>query len=395
MQIKRKAICGSENKGDIRVAIEPGQQGLEINISSTYGKQFYTQIAETVNNIINKCGIINAKINILDNGALDFVVKARMESAIMKGSREMEKKYYFDKPYIKYKLRRTQLFIPGNNPYFMKNIQNLKADGIILDLEDSVPIEEKESARILVKHALNKIDFGRAEKMVKINTLDICGVEDIEEIIESKPDILLIPKCETEYDVKKVLEHVERSEKKYQLKLNQIKLIPIIETAKGVENTYSIATATNRVIMLAFGSKNYISSMGINRTDSEDELEYARKVIVNTAKSIGIQASDTIYSNTNNIEGLRKSTEKIKAMGFDGKGAIHPSQIKIIHNVFMPDEKEIEYSKEIIDIYNKSKDQGSGVMKYKGKMIDMAIVIRAIRVSEICKAMSQQRESND
>ncbi len=395
MEIKRKVICGNENKGDIRITIEPVKQGLEINISSTHGKLFYTQIAETVNNTINKCGIINAKINILDNGAMDFVVKARMESAIMKASREMEKKYYFDKPYIKYKLRRTQLYIPGNNPYFMKNIPNLKADGIILDLEDSVPLEEKESARTLVKHALKKINFGKAEKMVKINTLDICGVEDIEEIIESKPDILLIPKCETEYDVKKVLEHVESGEKKYQLKPNQIKLVPIIETAKGVENSYSIATATNRVIMLAFGAENYTASMGIKKTDFENELEYARKVIVNTAKSIGIQASDTVYSNINDIDGLRKSTEKIRAMGFDGKCVIHPSQIDIIHNVFMPNEKEIENSKEIIEIYNKSKDQGSGIMKYKGKMINMPVVIRAMRVLEISKTIPQQRENND
>lgn len=395
MEIKRKTVTGTDGKGDIEVSIEPASNGLEVSISSSHGKLFYDKIADTINSILNKYGIINAKISVIDQGALDYVIRARVETAILRASEEIEKKYYTEKPYAKYKLRRTRLYIPGNNPYLMRGITVFDSDGIILDLEDSVPLEEKDSARMLVKYALKNIDFGKSEKMVRINPMDICGNDDIEEIMQSQPDAILIPKCESDYDVKKVADTVEKAEKKYQIKSNHVKLIPIIESARGVENAYSIADANDRVIMLAFGAEDYTASLGIRKTDNEDELDYARKRVVNAAKSAGKQASDTVYSNIDNMDGLRKSVGRIKAMGFDGKGIIHPSQIEVVHDVFTPGEGEVTYAEEIVGVYKKCKEQGTGVMKYKGKMIDMPVVLRAMRILEMNKALKRKESINE
>lgn len=393
MEIKRKTVTGTDGKGDIEVTIEPASGGLEVNISSSHGKLFYDKIADTINSILNKYGIINAKISVIDQGALDYVIRSRVETAIHRASQEIEKKYYTEKPYVKYRLRRSLLYIPGNNPYLMREIPVLDADGIILDLENSVSPEDKDSARMLVKYALANIDFGRSEKMVKINTLDICGNEDIDEIMKSQPDTILIPKCESEYDVKKTADIVEKAEKKYQIKPNHVKLIPIIESARGVENAFAIADSNDRVIMVAFGAEDYSASLGTTQTESEDELDYARRTIVNAAKSAGKQAADSVYSNIDNTEGLRNSVRRVKAMGFDGKAIVHPSQIEIVHNVFKPSIEETSYANEIFNIYKKCKEQGTGVMKHRGRIIDMPVVLRAMRILEMDKATGCKGEN--
>jgi len=390
MDIKKTGVAGSESKQDVLVKVEPNKLGLEIKITSSLGKLYYNQIVSTIDEIANKYGIANALITVIDYGALDYVIRARSESAILRASQEIEKKFYSERQEVEYKLRRSRLYIPGNNPYLMQGITFYNADGIILDLEDSVPIEEKDTARMLVSYALKNIDFAKSERMVRINSLDICGADDIDAVLQYKPDVILIPKCETEYDVKKVAEILEKTEKRFNLYGYQIKLIPIIESAKGVENAYQIASVSDRNVSLAFGAEDYTVSLGVKKTEGEDELLFARQSIVNAAKAAGIQASDSVYSNIENIEGLKKSTEKSKILGFDGRGVIHPSQIDIVHSVFMPSEKEIEEAKEIIEVFNKAKENGSGVVKHKGKMIDMPIMLRAMRIVSTAKTINQE-----
>ncbi|HAV92431.1 TPA: citrate lyase acyl carrier protein [candidate division WOR-3 bacterium] len=390
MDIKKTGVAGSESKQDVLVKVEPGQSGLEVRITSSLGRLYYTQIASSVDEIANKYGIANAIITVIDSGALDYVIRARTESAILRASQEIEKKFYSEKREAVYKLRRTRLYLPGSNPYLMQGITYYNADGIILDLEDAVSLEDKDSARMLVSYALRNIDFGKAEKMVRINSLDVCGAEDIEAILPHKPDVILIPKCESEYDVKKVSEILEKTEKRFNLYGYQAKIMPIIESAKGVENAYEIAGISDRTTALAFGAEDYTVSLGVRKTEGEDELLFAKQSIVNAAKAAGIQASDTVYSNIEDTAGLKRSTEKSKILGFDGRGVIHPSQIDIVHSVFQPSEKEIEEAKEIIEVFNKAKEDGSGVVKHKGKMIDMPIVLRAMRVMSIYKTINQE-----
>lgn len=389
MEIKKAASCGKEAKGDARIEVQPNSNGLEINIQSSLGKLFYKHIAESVEDIANKYSLINAKINIFDDGALDFVLRSRVETAILRASQEVEKKYFQEKHSLSYKLRRTRMYVPGNNPYLMQGIPYFFSDGVILDLEDSVPVDDKDSARMLVSYALDNIDFGSAEKMVRINSLESCGADDIEAIIQHNPDVLLIPKCESDYDVKKVLENVEKFEKKYKTS-HSVNLMPIIESAKGVDNAYSIVTATSRICAVAFGAEDYTASLGVKKSKTEEELLFAKQVIVNAAKGAGIQASDTVYSNIEDIEGLKASTERSKALGFDGRGVIHPSQIDIIHQIYMPTDAEIEEANEIIDAYNKSMEDGTGVLKLKGKMIDMPVVIRAMKVIKTVKSLNKE-----
>lgn len=390
MDIKKIGQGGADSKGDILIKIEPNSAGLEINITSSLGKLFYTKIAEAIDETANRFGITNAIITAIDNGALDFVIRARTETAIIRASQEIEKKYYSEKKEIEYKLRRTRLYLPGNNPYLMQGINLFGADCVILDLEDSVPPEEKDSARMLVSYALKNIDFGSSEKMVRINSLDFCGAEDIESIISHKPSAILIPKCETEYDVKKALENIEKMEKRFNLQSYQLKIIPIIESAKGVDNAYSIATVTDRIIAVAFGAEDYTVSLGVRKSENEAELMYAKQVIVNAAKGASVQASDTVFSNIDDLEGLRRSTEISKQLGFDGRGVIHPSQIEVVHDVYRPKDDDIKNAQNIIEVYNKAREDGLGVIKYNGKMIDMPIVLRALRTLSLAKTINQE-----
>lgn len=390
MDIKRTGIAGSETKQDALVKVEPGQNGLEIKITSSLGKLYYNQIGSSVDEVAGKYGIANAQITVIDSGALDYVIRARTESAILRASHEIEKKFYTDRKEADYRLRRTRLYLPGSNPYLMQGIAYYGADATILDLEDAVPVEEKDSARMLVSYALKNVDFGKSERMIRINPLDVCGGEDIEAVIPHKPDVILVPKCETGYDVKKVAEIIEKAEKRFNLYGYQAKIMPIIESAKGVENAYEIASVSERCVSLAFGAEDYTVSLGVKKTEGEEELLFAKQSIVNAAKAAGVQASDTVYSNIEDIEGLKKSTAKSKVLGFDGRGVIHPSQIEAVHSVFMPSAKEIEDSMEIIEVFEKAKQEGSGVVKHKGKMIDMPIVLRAKRILSVAKTIHQE-----
>ncbi|MDD3804067.1 MAG: citrate lyase acyl carrier protein [bacterium] len=390
MDIKKTGVAGSETKQDVLVKVEPGLNGIEIKITSSLGMLYYKQIASSVDETASRYGIANALITVVDYGALDFVIRARTESAILRASHEIEKKFYVDKKDVEYKLRRSRLYLPGNNPYLMQGVAYYGADGIILDLEDSVPVEEKDSARILVSYALKNMDFGASERMVRINPIDVCGSEDIESVLQQKPDVILIPKCETEHDVKKIAECLEKNEKRFNLYGYQAKIIPIIESAKGVENAYEIASVSERTVALAFGAEDYTVSLGVRKSKCEEELLFARQSIANGAKAAGVQASDTVYSDIDDLNGLRKSTEKSKMLGFDGRGVIHPSQIEIVHSVFMPSVEEIEEAKEIIEVFNKAKEEGSGVLKHKGKMIDMPVVLRAKRTVSTAKTIHQE-----
>lgn len=383
MEIKKEASAGQESKGDILITISPQDNGLDIEIASGLGKLFYRQIAETIESVANKYGIINAKIRAVDDGALDFVIRARVEAAIIRASQEIEKKIYTDKTEIAYKPRRSRLYLPGNNPYLFQGISYYYADGIILDLEDAVPPEEKDTARMLTSYALQNVDFGASERMVRINPLDTCGAEDIETVIQNKPDILLVPKCESDYDIKKVIEQIEKFEKKFNITGHSVRIMPIIESARGVNNAAEIAAASDRITALAFGAEDYTASLGVSKTKEERELLYAKQVIVNAAKGAGIQASDTVYSDIDDLEGLRISTEYSKMLGFDGRGAIHPSQIDIIHSVFNPSDDEVEKARKIIEAFKKAKNEGLGVIKLNGKMIDMPVVQRAVRTLKI------------
>lgn len=284
------------------------------------------------------------------------------------------------------RLRRTMMFVPGNNPGMMADAHIYGPDSIMLDLEDSVTMTEKDAARLLVYNALKTIDYGDTEMVVRINPLNTpYGKKDIEAVVKAGVDVIRMPKTETAEEVVEVEREIEKVEKELGC-LGRTKIMAAIESALGVVNAYSIATASPRMMGIALGAEDYCANLKTQRTPDGDELRLARETIVVAARAAGIDALDTVYSNLNDMETFRKEVEFIHRLGFDGKSIINPRQIEIVNEVFAPSEKAIEKARTIIAAIKEAEKKGSGVIAVNGKMVDRPVVIRAQRTIELAKA---------
>ncbi|MCK4538681.1 MAG: CoA ester lyase [Candidatus Krumholzibacteria bacterium] len=277
--------------------------------------------------------------------------------------------------------------MPGNNPDLMRNGGLFGADCVILDLEDSVSPLAKDAARVLVRNTLIQIDYGEAERIVRINPMSTeFGEDDLKMIIPARPDTILIPKCETVADVTAVEKIVEEIEKREGIETPTL-LMPLIETANGILNAREVGSSSSRVVALCFGAEDFTADIGVARTVKGGESLTARCLLVLGAKASGVQAIDTVFSDTNDIEGLVESTREAMALGFEGKGVIHPAQIKPIHEVFSPTPERIEHAKKVVAAIEKARASGSGVASIGSKMVDAPIELRARKILKLAEAL--------
>ena len=278
------------------------------------------------------------------------------------------------------------MFVPGNNPGMMADAHIYGPDSIMLDLEDSVTLAEKDAARLLVYHALQSVDYGQTEMVVRINPLSTpFGRKDIEAVVRAGVHVIRMPKTETADEVREVEAEIERVEKRLGC-LGRTQIMAAIESALGVVNAYDIATASKRMMGIALGAEDYCANLKTQRSQTGDELRLARETIVVAARAAGIDALDTVYSNLNDMEAFRAEVEFIKTLGFDGKSIINPRQIEVVNEVFAPKEKDIQKARTILAAIREAEARGSGVVAVNGKMVDRPVVIRAQRTIELAKA---------
>ena len=274
------------------------------------------------------------------------------------------------------------MFVPGNNPGMMADAHIYGPDSIMLDLEDSVTMAEKDAARLLVYNALKTIDYGDTEMVVRINPLNTpYGKKDVEAVVKAGVDVIRMPKTETADEVREVEEEILKWETELGC-VGRTKIMAAIESALGIVNAYPIATASKRMMGIALGAEDYCANLKTQRTQGDNpnfgiELLQARQMIVVAARAAGIDALDTVYSNLNDMETFRREVELIKALGFDGKSIINPRQIEIINEVFAPKQKDIEKALKILAAIKEAEAKGSGVIAVNGKMVDKPVVIRA------------------
>lgn len=285
------------------------------------------------------------------------------------------------------RLRRTMLFVPGNNPGMIRDAHIYGADSIMIDLEDSVSINEKDAARLLVYYALTSIDYGDTEVLVRVNGLNTpYGRDDYEAIVRAKPHAIRMPKTETVQDVIEADQLISEIEKTAGIEPGTIKIFVAIESAKGVLNAQQIAVASSRVIGIALGAEDFVTDLKTNRSLEGIELLTARSLILFAARAAGIDAIDTVFSNVNDEEGFTNEVKLIKQLGFDGKSIINPRQIEAVNRVFTPTKEEIIKSRKIVEASNEAEAKGSGVASMNGKMIDKPIVARAQRILNLANA---------
>lgn len=278
------------------------------------------------------------------------------------------------------------MFVPGNNPGMMQDAFIYGPDSIMLDLEDSVTMAEKDTARLLVYNALKTIDYGTTEMVVRVNPLSTpYGKKDIEAVVKAGVDVVRMPKTETADEVREMEAEIERVEKEIGC-LGRTKIMAAIESALGVVNAYAIATASKRMMVIALGAEDYCANLKTQRTPEGIELLLARQTIVVAARAAGIDALDTVYSNLNDMETFRKEVEQIHKMGFDGKSIINPRQIDIVNEVFTPSQKAIDKAMAVVGAIKEAEKRGSGVIALNGKMVDRPVVLRAQRTIDLAVA---------
>ena len=285
------------------------------------------------------------------------------------------------------RLRRSMLFVPGNNPGMMSDAHIYGSDALMFDLEDSVTLREKDAARLLVHHALKTIHYGECERVVRVNPLSTpFGKADIEAMVAASVEVIRLPKTETAQDIWDTEAEIERAERKYDIPVGQTRMMAAIEGALGVVNAYQIASASPRLVAIALGAEDYCANLKTSRSLEGSELLYARGAIVVAARAAGIDCIDTVFSDVNNEEQLIKETRMIKQLGFDGKSVINPRQIKPVHRVFTPTHEEIVKAQRILAVSREAETRGSGVVALDGKMIDQPVVLRAERTLELAYA---------
>jgi citrate lyase subunit beta/citryl-CoA lyase len=267
------------------------------------------------------------------------------------------------------RLLRSLIFVPGNNSRFLEKAKTLLADIVCFDLEDSVPNEEKESARNLIKEALSKRSEYKAEVYVRTNS-PASGIipQDLSKIVQKGIDGIVIPKVNNVAELKKIIKTLVSLEKKRKLK--PIEIIPSIESAEGVVNTYHIASSSNRVSTLVFGVFDLLNDLGIEYTKQPEGAKYARAKIPVDARAAGKHVIDAIWQDLNDENGLEEDCIIGRNLGYVGKSVIHPNQIPTVHKIFYPTQAEIAWAKKVCQTYIDSIKKNKGATKVEGKMID-------------------------
>src|SRR5574344_670620 len=286
----------------------------------------------------------------------------------------------------RFRLRRTMMFMNAQKPGLIKDAYIYGLDSIMLDLEDAVAENQKDAARFSLYHALKTIDYGDTEVIVRINGLDTPHwQEDIRVCVAGGADGIRIAKCESAQDVKTVEEHTLAAEREFGVEEGRTLLMAALESPKGILNAYEICTASDRMFGVAISGGDLRKSLQTKFQTDGIDLVASRGLVVLAARAAGIQCFDTVYTDLDNDEGFMAELKQNKAMGFDGKSLINPKQIRPVHEIFAPAEKEIKQAEKIIKAYKEQSAAGIGVFTVDGKMIDIAFIPGAQRTLELAK----------
>ncbi len=383
---------GGDVRSDCRVQFEPrDSDGIELTLTSRVEPYYGASIRAQVVDVLKHLGVKHARVTLDDMGALPFVISARIEAAVRRGGlgahqRALPQRAGQPAKSPRDRLRRSRLYLPGNEPKYFVNAALHGPDSVILDLEDAVHAAEKDTARILVRNALLAVDFGACERMVRINQLPL-GLKDIEEVVPAQPDLILIPKVETAEQVEQIDKAIQDALVTSALEAGHepqnvcpVWLMPILESAMGIENAWGIARASTRNVALTIGLEDYTADLGVVKTREGQESLYARLRLVNAAHAAGLQAIDSVYGDIGDTEGLLAWGKRARALGFEGMGCVHPMQIRVIHEAFAPSAEEIQKAQKIVAAFEDAQARGLGVVSLGSKMIDPPVVQRALKL---------------
>jgi citrate lyase beta subunit len=287
------------------------------------------------------------------------------------------------------RLRRSLLFVPGDDTRKIAKATTLPADSVILDLEDGVGISAKEDARKVVFDVLTsgEHDFGPRERLVRLNG-DTTGLQadDLRAIIDAKPDGFVLPKVETSAVIRYVAHILTNEEARMGLAPGTFKLLCLVETARGIVNLKDIASSDARLVGLIFGADDMAASLGATRTPGDPEVEHEHRELRLYCAAYDLQCIDTPWVNIADLAGLRDDTARAMRLGYTGRTLIHPSHIEPVNEIFAPSDEAIDYARRMIEAHDAHQAQGKGVFVFEGRMIDMPGIRQSERVMSRAKA---------
>jgi citrate lyase beta subunit len=280
------------------------------------------------------------------------------------------------------------LYMPGDSLRKISKAAQLEVDSIVMDLEDGVAFNQKDEARRVSVEALGTLDFGRSERLIRLNpplsretdrATDLF-LADFNNTIDAHPDGYVIPKVETARQIQIVEHHLDEAERRHGWPAGSIRLLALVETALGVMNLAGVAQASPRLAALMFGAEDLAGDLGAQRTRAGWEVFYARSAVVTAAAAFGLQAIDMVFVDLQDLEGLAAEATLARQMGYEGKMAIHPRQVEVLNRVFAPSPDEIERARRLVEAHAAHQAAGTGAFELGGKMVDLPVVRAAERV---------------
>ncbi len=376
---------GDDVRSDCHVAYEPGDETLSLQIASKIDYLYGDSIAAAVRRVADGLGITSGRIRVVDRGALEWVLMARAETCLRLAGAEgpavlPEACPGADAPGVRERLRRSRLYLPGNRPKLMLSAGLYGADGLILDLEDSVTPADKDAARLLVRNALISLDWGASERMVRVNQGE-AGLEDLRRIVHHNPHVVLLPKIEDPEQVRRAADLVREL-----VGERAPFLMPILESPLGIHRAYEIASADELVVALTLGLEDLSAELGAPRTEAGWESFTARQTTVYAARAAGVQPIASVFSDISDTAALARYVQRERGLGFDGVGCIHPRQIPVVHAEMTPTEAEAERAVKIVHAARDAERRGLGAVAVGSKMVDPPVVKQAFRTVELAVA---------
>ena len=283
--------------------------------------------------------------------------------------------------------RRALLYMPGDDRRKIEKATTLGVDCICMDMEDGVAMSRKTEARAIIAQAMRELDFGNAERCIRINSIG-SGLEsyDLVAALATNPDTIVVPKVESAAQVRWVSDHIESYELSSNRDVGSIRLMVGVETARGILYLRKIDEADRRLDAIIFGAEDYAASIGARRTKEGTEVLYARQAVITTCVANDLQAIDMVFIDFHDKEGLRLEAEQGAGWGFSGKQVIHPNQVPVVQKAFTPSEEEINYAKRVVETFEASQREGRGAYALDGKMIDMPLLKNARKVLDRARA---------
>lgn len=392
-ELKKTALAGTLESSDVQIVVAPNPGGgIELAIDSPVMAQFGRSIRASVTEVLDTMGIRDAAVTITDKGAIDAVIRARLMAAVARSAEAplrlpRGEKTMAEQPDKNNGLRRSSLYASASSPAHMIQTQFYNQDCIVYDLEDSVAMEEKDAARVLVYCFLQKHRPRGKQVVIRVNAIDsIFFAEDLEACVCLRPHAIRLPKVESAREVRAVDARLAAIEKQAGIPEGSTKLWCNIESYMGVLNARDIALASPRVVAMAISAEDFTASMKAERTREGWEIFHARNAVLMACREAGIDALDAVFSDFDDIQGLRADAEWGKRLGFDGKTLIHPKQVDPVNAVFTPSQKDITHALRVFSAIEKAKRNQKGAVSLDGSMLDEAVVLRARRTIALAHA---------